>query len=717
MIKQFLNNSWPLLVIALVIFVFNSRLFIPHISFYIPPDYGRSDAWNLSIANKYYYSQQLKLNKLPIWNPAIGTGFPTLAEGQTGIFFLPNIVLFRFLPFAIAYNINLIFAFYFAAIGIYLFARSIAFSKFASTYAAILFSLGGFFVVHVQHLNLIQTASLMPWLFWSINKFINTNNRLYLTLFAVILSQQIFAGFPQLVFYSLVSLSIYLLIKIFIYKMIERKKIVAILLFTLLGLCLAAIQLLPTYELLKVSGRSYTGAYILEQFPYTYKNLLQFLNPFILGSPKDGSYARWSPNAWGIFWESIAYIGVIPLLLILSSFFFKHRKKKVTKTFWVFVILGALSLMLSLGKYSPTHPIFSVPPFNTFRVPSRFLLITQFSLALLAAGLLTRFKRKYIIWIIIFISTADLFYYFYNYNPIYEAKKWLHPPKTAEIIDSDFGRILSVGQGENWNKHFLKEGWINNNDYYFIARNSLDQNSNLIFSKSQLAAYESLLPKRLKIFTDAIYDGFTASENKSVLSDKSARMLTASNLYAMITTKNLVNDNFEKIYEYKPTIDDKFNVYKNKNKPLHTYIITDYIVATSINDIETLAKDSTFDPQQKSILESDPHMNKDAVANNWTTKIINSAENQISISANLDGDGILILADSYYPGWKAYDNERTVEIIPANINQRAVPLKKGSHIVTFKYHPSSLILGAFISLASIVLLLAFSILEYNKSKK
>src|SRR3989344_7879617 len=162
MIKQFLNNSWPLLVIAITILIFHSRLFIPHVSFYIPPDYGRSDAWNLSIANKYYYAQELKLNKIPLWNPAIGTGFPTLAEGQTGIFFLPNIILFRFLSFPLAYNFNLILTFYFAAFGAYFFARSLALSKIASLYCGILFSLGGFFAVHVQHMHLIQTASLLP---------------------------------------------------------------------------------------------------------------------------------------------------------------------------------------------------------------------------------------------------------------------------------------------------------------------------------------------------------------------------------------------------------------------------------------------------------------------------------------------------------------------------------------------------------------------------
>ncbi|MEK7581231.1 MAG: YfhO family protein [Patescibacteria group bacterium] len=717
MIKQLLNNSWPLFIIAIIILIFHSRLFIPYTSFYNPPDYGRSDAWNLSIANKYYYSQQVKLNKLPIWNPLIGTGFPVLAEGQTGIFFLSNIVLFRFLPFPLAYDINIILTFYIAAVGTYFFARSLTLSKIASLYGGILFSMGGFFVVHVQHLHLIQAASILPWLFWAINMYVGSSRKLYLSAFALLLSQQLFAGFPQLVFYTLFGICIYLCIRILLYKNIERSKLMLIILFTILGFGLAAVQLLPTYELLKVSGRSYTGASILEQFPYTYKNLLQFLNPFILGSPKNGTYATWSPGTWGIYWESVAYVGIIPLLLILSSFFFKHREKESKKVFWIFIILGTLSLMLSLGKYSPTHPIFSIPPFNIFRVPSRFLLTTQFSLSLLAAGSLIKFKGKYITWAIIFISTADIFYYFYNYNPTYEAKKWLQPPETAEVIGNNSERILSVGQSENWNKHFLKEGWAKANDYYYFARNSLDQNSNLIFSKSQISAYESLRPKRLKEFTDAIYDGFTVDGNKLTLSDKSARMLTASYLSTIVTTKDLQNDNYEKIYQYKPTGNDTFSVYSNREEPIRTYIATNYTLATSIDEIKAIAKNSTFDPQKKPILEIDPLLSKDFLASSWTTKITGSSENEVNLFADLNGDGILILADSYHPGWSAYDNGQKVEIIPANINQRGLSLKSGGHQITFKYQPSSVFLGALISLTSIIILSIFSVFEYYKSKK
>src|SRR3989344_1380197 len=133
-----LKILWPAILIPVVIFIFFRQLFFP-LSIFITPDYGRSDVWHFSLANKYYLAGELKQNRLPFWNPKIGTGFPTLAEGQSGIFFIPNLVLFRLFPFAAAYNLTLVFAFITAGVGTYLFCRSLTLTKSASLLAGVTF--------------------------------------------------------------------------------------------------------------------------------------------------------------------------------------------------------------------------------------------------------------------------------------------------------------------------------------------------------------------------------------------------------------------------------------------------------------------------------------------------------------------------------------------------------------------------------------------------
>ena len=205
MISRFLKNYWPVIAIVIVIFAFLSNLFFPKLSLFVIPDYGRSDSWSLSIADSFYYAHQLKKNNLPIWNPHIGKGFPTFAEGQTGELFPPNLVFFRLLPFALAYNLTLAFTLITAALGTYFFCRSLKLKKLTSTFAGLVFSLGGFFVFHLQHHALIETASLLPWVFWATNEFIKTGRIKFLLSVSMASALQFTAGFPQLAFYTQVS--------------------------------------------------------------------------------------------------------------------------------------------------------------------------------------------------------------------------------------------------------------------------------------------------------------------------------------------------------------------------------------------------------------------------------------------------------------------------------------------------------------------------------
>lgn len=704
MLKKIWLKFWPAIVITIVIFAFHSRLFFPHLSFYVTPDYGRSDAWHLSIANKFYYAQELKKNRIPIWNPQIGTGYPILAEGQTGTFFLPNIVLLRFLPFALAYNLDLVFTFILAAAGIYLFSRSLQLNKLASTYAGIIFALGGFFVVHVQHLHLIQTASLLPWLFWTVNEYLNKKKVIYLAFFSIFIAQQIFAGFPQLVVYGLFGLYLYLAIKLFLAKNALLKNLFFISVFLILGFGLAAVQILPTLELLKLSGREASAANVLNQFPYTPKNLLQFANPFILGSPKDGTYPKWVPEVWGIYWESIAYVGLLPLFLSITSI--KLILKKKTKEKWIlliFLLLALVGITLALGKYSPAHPFFSIPPFNLFRVPSRFLLFTQLSLVILAATVLNKLNKKFIIAVILLVSTLDLFHYFYAYNPTDSAQKWLNPPQTASFLKQDSARILTLGQGDLWNKHFFN-GW-KDTSYYYFARNSLDQNSNLIFGKSQIFAYESLLSQRQSLMAQIINVGATYKDQKYNISPNTVNLLTVSNTRFIISPYEIENHDFEKIYQTDDFENTHFNLYKNKNETKRAYIANDYQIAKTISETIALASDKSFDPFVKPILEKTLDINMGNKEQNWSANVTSDKGEEVTVSANLDKDGLLVLADSYYPGWKAYDNGKEVQILASNINQKAVALKNGEHTVMFKYQPKSLEYGILISTLSLCLVI------------
>jgi uncharacterized membrane protein YfhO len=59
----------------------------------------------------------------------------------------------------------------------------------------------------------------------------------------------------------------------------------------------------------------------------------------------------------------------------------------------------------------------------------------------------------------------------------------------------------------------------------------------------------------------------------------------------------------------------------------------------------------------------------------------------------------------YYPGWRAYVDERREEILRANYLFRGIPVGPGSHRVEVLYEPLSFKIGLSLSLLTLFLLL------------
>ena len=87
---------------------------------------------------------------------------------------------------------------------------------------------------------------------------------------------------------------------------------------------------------------------------------------------------------------------------------------------------------------------------------------------------------------------------------------------------------------------------------------------------------------------------------------------------------------------------------------------------------------------------------------------IESYENErVLLKVSMEGEGILILTDNYFPGWKVLVNGEEREMLRC-LAFRAVPLDDGKHSVEFVYHPQSFYLGikiAFACLGLIVLIM------------
>ncbi|HVO68771.1 MAG TPA: hypothetical protein VMT24_01925, partial [Aggregatilineaceae bacterium] len=108
----------------------------------------------------------------------------------------------------------------------------------------------------------------------------------------------------------------------------------------------------------------------------------------------------------------------------------------------------------------------------------------------------------------------------------------------------------------------------------------------------------------------------------------------------------------------------------------------------------------------------------DQEADPQSAAITHHGSNEVMIDASVDQESWLVLADSYYPGWKAFvrrqgtgeDQEKEVDVHLVNGNFRGVILEPGAWTVRFRYSPATFQVGAFVSFLSGMLLIFMLIL-------
>ncbi len=694
--------------LIIIITVFFSKLFFPSLSSFITPDFGRSDILHSNLPARYVLSQSLKSFSLPIWEPTIGQGYPILAEGVIGTFYIPNLILFFIFPFQLAIPLAYVVYFSISAIGFYYLSRYLKLNPTSAILGAISYTFCATFILHVQHPNLIATASLVPILFYSLLVLTDNFNWSSFILAIISASQMIMAGFVQLYVYTIITFFLFFICYQIYVKNLKAKFLLQLTFILIAGIIISSSQILPTFELIKASQRSngLNSQSILTSYPYGIKNLASFINPFILGSPKDGTYNSTDWKNYGIYWENTAYISIISLIFVFLTLF-RINKIKQNKLPVLLAIFAVFTTLLALGKSSPLHIFFSIPPFNFFRVPSRFLLLTQFFMALLAAFganyITENLKGKIKIttqFLILFFLVLDIFLHWFNYNPVEKISNILKPQATSQLFsDGEFYRVYSLGFAKPWNDLFTKTGWKNNPNSYLTLLNNLNANANLFYGINQTEMFETLPTKRYLLQQEIIKNFDRSSGGAISLSKSAINLLSISSTKYIISPLNINNDGIELVNSVKQN-DQVFNVYKNTFvRPL----VNIYFDFTKIKDIQDYPEQITnLNPSSQIILEE--NLPKKLTPGTYDIKNLKTKKGSVEFDLTTSQNVIAAVSQSYYPGWKVYVSGLRKNILPANINSQAVFVDAGYNHIKFVYDPIFLRIGLIISAISYLIL-------------
>ena len=182
----------------------------------------------------------------------------------------------------------------------------------------------------------------------------------------------------------------------------------------------------------------------------------------------------------------------------------------------------------------------------------------------------------------------------------------------------------------------------------------------------------------------------------------------------VLTTQEIPNQGYRLVY------DDEVRVYENLDILPRAFVAP---CAEAVLPEEMDYALRSLNPRQKVLLEVGDWGSeiKEEVSdcNLQPATITNYMPNEVFIHASPDEPGWLVLADSYFPGWKAYRQisndkyqisnqppETELTIYRANGNFRAVYLEPGDWTIRFKYTPMSFKLGLYVSfLAAVISLL------------
>ncbi len=123
-------------------------------------------------------------------------------------------------------------------------------------------------------------------------------------------------------------------------------------------------------------------------------------------------------------------------------------------------------------------------------------------------------------------------------------------------------------------------------------------------------------------------------------------------------------------------------VYELQGAYPRAYLVSDYESVPDSLAIDRLLSPE-FDPAARAILE--PGAQLPVASSEGRVEWIERGVNQSRLRVTTSGPAILVLADNYYPAWRARVDTEPAPVLLADYNLRAVPVPAGDHEVTIYY--------------------------------
>ena len=410
----------------------------------------------------------------------------------------------------------------------------------------------------------------------------------------------------------------------------------------------------------------------------------------------------------------------------LKEYVQEGGRKKITTVFMVLSLLSGLIGLLLLLKYDDAEGLlklwgFDFPDYNYIAVnlhhAKRFLFYSCLFFLIMRIGCGVHWKR-WIQAVLIFFLVADLLgnMGFYNRE---KASDYFRKTKIAEIMAADKTPFRSFTTGKT----------VYDDSTVLIPFTAVGAD---ISKEKHLPSYNLLYRLHDMWGLDVVRLQRSGDLYKELTKSKS---ISATNLLDLYGVKYVISilpiehdPRYELIYAHIEGMQgdreelikkNTIKLYRQRNPVPRAWLVKDFKVYDKGKILAALIE-KDFHPGQTVFLEEQPSWDRvspDKQVPGGTRQakvaLLSESNNQVRFHVSAPDDSLLVVSDTWYPGWKAVvypvqKNEvwksggKPKKIMRANYAFRAIALEPGEYEVHFTYEPVSFKIGALISILTLI---------------
>jgi hypothetical protein len=147
-------------------------------------------------------------------------------------------------------------------------------------------------------------------------------------------------------------------------------------------------------------------------------------------------------------------------------------------------------------------------------------------------------------------------------------------------------------------------------------------------------------------------------------------------------------------------------VYRNPRALPRAFLVGGQAVVESADAARELATDPSFPVRTTAVVEEPVDGLADEDGEAGDARISDYEDERVVVQAQADRPALLVLTDTWFPGWKATVDGEPAEVERVDYLIRGVPVPAGAHTVVFTYEPLSFRAGWIVSLLALLVILA-----------